>query len=157
VFGIGVVLRQGLRQGGRIDAGDPGQFGKAVGAQQVAGVNQCAVVDRPWTGQSHAVVVHGVAVADQPAGRIGAAVGEHAFDETVVGVGLIDETAPGAVDRDHARLGAVGDQVRKAFDAAIGLVQHRDRRPEKVRREVVADGRVDRRGQAMSVTDVGRR
>jgi hypothetical protein len=57
LVGIGVVMLERLLQGWRIDACDPGQFGETVGAQQVARINQCAVVDGPWSRQFHAVVV----------------------------------------------------------------------------------------------------
>ncbi|MCY1454099.1 hypothetical protein D9M71_711390 [compost metagenome] len=59
----------------------------------------------------------------------------------VVGVGLVDEAAPGRIHRDHTWFGAVGDQVREAFTFATGMAQFGNRRPEEVGRQAVALGR----------------
>ncbi|MNJ69867.1 hypothetical protein D3C77_662680 [compost metagenome] len=58
----------------------------------------------------------------------------------VVGIGLVDEASPVRAHRDHARLGAVGDQVREALMLATGMAQFGNRCPEEVGHQALTLG-----------------
>ncbi|MNH26393.1 hypothetical protein D3C79_864450 [compost metagenome] len=90
-----------------IDLELAGKLGQRAGFDQVAGLDEAGDVGggAQRHHQAQAIAAQEGFIADQVGG--GAAIGEHAHDEVVVGVRLIDEAQAPAVDCDQPWLGTV--------------------------------------------------
>lgn len=77
--------------------------------------------------------------------------------EIVVGDGFVDEAPAAAVDRDQARLRAVGDGVGKYPDASVGAAEAGDRHPECVVCVVQPELPAGRDAEAGAVASAARR
>ena len=113
-FRIPVVVGDGPLELGWIGTDPLRQTAQRVGLDQVSGLDEW--IELPGTGvhQANAVVADKAAVADQMGGhaRHGLVRPQHGHAEVVVRIGLVHEPAPGAVDGDQARLGAIKDDMR---------------------------------------------
>jgi len=102
-----VVGADRVRQSLGIDVELASKLCKGTSFNQVAGLDEAGDCDGAASRhhQAQAVAAQENLVADQV--RCGAAIGEHAHDEVVVGVGLIDEALAPAIHRDQPWFGAV--------------------------------------------------